>query len=444
MNYTETLSFLYEQLPVFSRIGHPAYKKGLGNIIALCDALDNPQKKIKTIHIAGTNGKGSTSHILASIFQKAGYKTGLLTSPHVIDFRERIRSNGEKIKETFIVNFIQKLLPLIKEKKPSFFELTTAMAFEYFYQEKVNYAIIETGLGGEFDSTNIIVPKICLITNIAYDHQDILGNTLQEISTAKAGIIKPNIPVFIGDIPHETKSIFLEKAAQKQAPLVFSKEAYEITLQHSSLKQNTWLIEDKTQHTKTLLYTDLLGYYQANNIILAMSASMWFVKKGVLAKKHLHEGIKTVKKTIPFLGRWDILSESPLIIADVAHNEHGIQQVISQIYKIQPGNLHILYGMTKEKSIENIFSLLPQNAHYYFTQIQDNIRSKDSEEIQQIGKKYNLQCYSFLTISEALEAVKKKLQTKDTLLITGSIFLVGEVYQQIGKIFTQIKNIFYE
>lgn len=445
MNYSETLSYLYQRLPIFSRVGAIAYKKGLGNIKALCEAIDNPQDNIKTIHIAGTNGKGSTSHMLASIFQTAGYQTGLLTSPHLIDFRERIRINGQKIEEAFVVHFVKKLQPVIEQLNPSFFELTTAMAFEYFYQKKVDYAIVETGLGGEFDSTNIIVPTMCLITNIAYDHQNILGNTLPEIAKAKAGIIKPKIPVFIGDIPIETKSIFVEEAKQQQAPIFFAKEEYEIRLQNSSFKQNTWLLKDKKQNIQTIYHIDLLGHYQAQNILLVISACRWLVSKNILQSQHIYQGIQSVKEKTHLLGRWDILSESPLIVADVAHNEQGIQNVLTQIDDIKPHQrLHILYGMVSDKDIEKVFAILPQNAFYYFTQVSDNVRAKPPIEIEQTAQKYNLQSHSFHTIFEALATIKKDLQQEDILLITGSIFLVGEVYQKIEKIFTQIKHISYE
>jgi len=412
---------------MFSRVGVKAFKADLSNTIRLCKELNNPQEKIKTIHIAGTNGKGSVSHMLAAILQTSGYNTGLYTSPHLKDFRERIKINGEMIPEQFVIDFTEKLKPLIEEIEPSFFEITVAMAFDYFATQKVDIAVIETGLGGRLDSTNIITPLLSIITNIGFDHMNLLGNTLEEIAFEKAGIIKNDIPVVIGETLPETKPIFDNIAAQKKAPITFA-----------SLKRQAsdWLwvknyltVEVSEQHKpdhKTY-QLDLPGIYQAKNLLTVLEACTLLKQSGwKIEEPSIKNALFSVKKLTGLHGRWDVIHFSPKVVLDVAHNTDGIKQLIQQVEVTEHKTLHIIIGMVKDKEIEKILSLLPEKAIYYFTKAHIP-RALSEEELSLKGKKAGLKGKKFTEVNLALKAALDEADADDLIIVCGSVFLVGEV-----------------
>ena len=412
---------------MFSRIGAAALKPDLTNTIRLCEKLGNPHKEIKTIHVAGTNGKGSVSHMLASIFQKAGYKTGLYTSPHLYDFRERIKINGEFISEDAVVSFTNEIKPYMEEIDPSFFEITVAMAFDYFKKEKTEIAIIETGLGGRLDSTNIINPEIAIITNIGYDHVQLLGNTLDKIAYEKAGIIKENTPVVIGESKLETKSVFIGIAQEKKAPLQFSEDAFEIT-SHQSLNNTLQVIvKDKNIELETSYTLDLVGLYQKQNLLTVLTTCKELNKKGwSLPEASIKVGLENVKSTTGFQGRWEIVAEQPKIVLDVAHNEDGIRSVLLQLKETQFNNLHIVTGMVKDKDIDTALKLLPKDASYYFTNASIP-RALPCAELHEIAAKEGLNGNCYLNVDAAISAAKLKANKDDLIVVCGSVFLVGEV-----------------
>lgn len=416
---------------MFSRQGKAAIKPGLDNTIRLCESLGNPQHKFKSIHIAGTNGKGSSSHMLAAIFQQAGYKTGLYTSPHLRDFRERIRINGEMISETEVTDFVSSQSELIKTLEPSFFEVTVAMAFHFFATNKVDIAIIEVGLGGRLDSTNIIKPELSLITNISYDHMNILGETLAQIAGEKAGIIKPNTPVIISQRQSEIESVFKNKAAEMNSKITFSNDEWEIYKNPENLEKTEYLKLEIKQKSKVFgfntLELDLTGTYQLKNLSGVLSA----VKELRNAKYTLNDdaiktALKNVKSLTGLMGRWQTLEKHPLIICDTGHNEDGIREVLSNISLTSYRNLHMVIGMVKDKEIEKILQLLPKNATYYFCQ-PDIARAKPSIELRDEALQYHLTGNSYNKVSEALEAAKANAHAEDLIFIGGSTFVVAEV-----------------
>ena len=427
MNYQQTIDYLYSQLPMFSRIGSAAYKEDLHNTIALCNSFGNPQNKYKTIHIAGTNGKGSTSHILAAILQEAGYKTGLYTSPHIKNFRERIKVNGKMIAEQFVIDFTESTKPITEEIKPSFFELTVAMAFKYFEEEKVDIAVIETGLGGLLDSTNIITPILSIITNIGYDHQNILGNTLEEIAAQKAGIIKQNIPVVIGETLPETIKIFVETAHNKIAAIQFAEEnfiATYIDVEGDLLLCNVQNIQ--TGITEKLR-CGLAGLYQSKNLCTVVAAVDELKKLQInIPETALHKGIEHVKEITGLRGRWEILQQHPTIIADVAHNKDGITQVVNQLNITYPlANIHFVLGFVKDKDVENVLKLFPDNAFFYFTNAHIP-RALPCEELKQKAEAVGLSGNCFDKVNDAVHAAKKIADVKDVIIICGSFFIIAE------------------
>ncbi len=427
MNYQQTIDYLYSQLPMFSRIGSAAYKEDLHNTIALCNSIGNPQNNYKTIHIAGTNGKGSTSHILAAILQEAGYKTGLYTSPHIKDFKERIRVNGKMITEQFVVNFTENTKTITEEIKPSFFELTVAMAFKYFTEEQVDIAVIETGLGGLLDSTNIITPILSIITNIGYDHQNILGTTLPEIAAQKAGIIKQHVPVVIGEALPETKNIFIETAKQKNAAIQFAEEnfiATYIDVEGDLLLCNVQNIQ--TGITEKLR-CGLAGLYQAKNLCTVVAAVDELKKLQIdIPETALHKGIEDVKKITGLRGRWEILQQHPTIIADVAHNKDGIMQVVNQLNITYPlANIHFVLGFVKDKDVDNVLKLFPDNASFYFTNAHIP-RAMPCEELKQKAEALGLNGNCFDNVNDAVDAAKALADNKDVIIICGSFFVIAE------------------
>ena len=427
MNYQQTLEYLLTRLPLFSRIGAAAYKEDITNTVLLCKAAGNPQNKIKTIHVAGTNGKGSTSHMLAAIFQKSGYKTGLYTSPHLKDFRERIKVNGNFIEKDFVVAFVDKMKSVSEKINPSFFELTVVMALQYFQDQKVDIAIIETGLGGRLDSTNVINPELSIITNIGYDHMNILGDTLEKIAFEKAGIIKPNVPVVIGEFLPETKNIFVEKAKECNSKIVFAEDKFNIT--NTVLKNNELEVEvlenDLKKKNKYIL--DLNGIYQQKNLVTLLAATEELSNLGYnLENESIKKALSAVKKITGLHGRWDVIQQNPMIALDVAHNEDGIKQLLSQISLCDYKNLHIVFGIVKDKDADKILSLLPANAEYYFTKAQIH-RALPEDELAEKAKAHKLYGKKYAEVNEALQAAKNNATKEDLIVVCGSVYLVGEV-----------------
>jgi dihydrofolate synthase/folylpolyglutamate synthase len=427
MDYQQTLDYLYSQLPMFSRIGSAAYKEDLHNTIALCKSIGNPQTKFKSVHIAGTNGKGSTSHMLAAILQQAGYKTGLYTSPHLKDFRERIKVNGEMISKDFVIEFAERTRKITATIEPSFFEVTVAMAFEYFAIEKVDIAIIETGLGGRLDSTNIITPILSIITNIGYDHMNILGNTLQEIAHEKAGIIKQNVPVVIGEYLEETKPIFINKAKEMKAPIYFAQEqfaTYDIRYTIYDLKVDVEDVVSKCKETFTL---DLNGLYQIKNLLTVLSAEGILFQHGFTINNEAEKfGYANVKKLTGLHGRWEMIAENPTVILDVGHNEDGIKQILRSKQQFPNSKTHFVIGLVKDKDIDKVLALLPKEASYYFTHAHIP-RALPAHELRDKAAMIGLTGDCFENVNEAINAAKQKANKDDLIIVCGSVFLVGEV-----------------
>lgn len=412
---------------MFSRIGAAAYKADLTNTIRLCNTLGNPQHKFKSIHVAGTNGKGSTSHMLAAILQTAGYKTGLYTSPHLKDFRERIKVNGEMVSEEFVILFTERIRPRIEEIEPSFFEITVAMAFEYFAQQEVDIAIIETGLGGRLDSTNVIVPELSIITNIGWDHMNLLGNSLEEIAAEKAGIIKEKIPVVVGEVIPETISIFEETANEKNAPLSIAERKRHIA--DWNWEKHELVVEVASEHQTDhkIYHLDLQGVYQTKNLLTVLEACSILQQKGwKLDNDAIQQGLKHTKKITGLHGRWEVIHTSPLVVMDVAHNADGIRQLVQQAELISHDQLHIIIGMVKDKDIDRVLSLLPKTANYYFTKAQIPRALPENELMEKAGK-LKLKGDSFPDVNEALEFALQHTHPDDLIIICGSVFLVGEV-----------------
>jgi dihydrofolate synthase / folylpolyglutamate synthase len=427
MDYSQTIDFLFTRLPLFSRIGAAAYKSDLTNILALSELLDHPEQKFKTIHVAGTNGKGSTSHMLAAILQKAGYKTGLYTSPHLHDFRERIRINGHMIPESGVIAFTQRIRGAIDQFEPSFFEITVAMAFDWFAEEKVDIAVIEVGLGGRLDSTNIIRPELSVITNISYDHMDLLGNTLEKIAFEKAGIIKPGVPVVIGEEQAETKEVFLSVAGEHHAPLYFASRKWfpgEWKMEgHLLFVQLT----DTHNNNKKNFHLDLTGLYQLKNVVTVTEAVSILNQKGFnISDAVMQQALKQVKPLTGFHGRWDILHEHPLVVTDVGHNEEGIRVIAQQIENTTHEELHIIIGLVKDKEIEKILRHLPREASYYFTKAQIP-RALPETTLASIAGRTGLKGNAYPFLKDALEAAVLNANPDDMILICGSVFLAAEV-----------------
>lgn len=402
-NYQQTLIWLQDKLPMFQRVGKSAYKGDLTNILSLTSHLNNPQNNYPSIHIAGTNGKGSTSHMLASILQEAGYKTGLTTSPHLKDFRERIRVNGQICSEEFVIDFVEKNAEKIESLDASFFEVSIAMAFDYFAKENVDIAVIETGLGGRLDSTNIITPVLSVITNIGLDHMQFLGETLGEIAGEKAGIIKSNVPVVIGESTEETKEVFLRKSQECNSEIIFA--------------------EEKTYRKYD---SDLKGIYQIKNRRTVLSSIELLRKAGYeISEENIRKGLGNVIKNTGLRGRWDILQENPLVVADSAHNVHGLTEVIKQISETPHQKLHLVLGFVNDKDVGSILKLFPKNAFYYFS-APDVPRKLPVEELKKIVPT-GLNSSFFNSIPEALAQAKINAAPNDFIYIGGSTFVVAEV-----------------
>jgi len=428
MNYAETVDYLFTRLPMYSRIGAAAYRHDLDNTWQLSEFVGNPERRFKSVHIAGTNGKGSTSHMLAAIFQQAGYKTGLYTSPHLKDFRERIRVNGEFIAENAIVDFVERTMALTETIDPSFFELTVVMAFDYFAAQQVDIAIVEVGLGGRLDSTNIITPELSVITNIGYDHMNILGDTLAKIAFEKAGIIKPGVPVVIGETHPETAPIFEQRAHEEQAPIRFADKHHYISDWKYQRHQLVAEVATSPVADDKQFYTlDLPGIYQTRNLLTVLEAVHTLRNKGwIIEQHHVLQALKQVKKLTGLHGRWEIIHQNPDIVLDVAHNEDGIRQLLRQIEVTDHEELHIVLGMVKDKDISRVLSLLPAQGHYYFTRAQIP-RALPENELAAQAAAAGLKGLPYPTVADALAAAKSHARPKDLVVVCGSVFVVAEV-----------------
>lgn len=412
---------------MFSRIGSSAYKKDLTNTLTLCEYLGNPQQQFKAVHIAGTNGKGSVSHMLAAIMQTGGYRTGLYTSPHLKDFRERIKVNGEMISEESVIDFTEKIKPLIEKIEPSFFEITVAMAFDYFAKKKVDIAIIEVGLGGRLDSTNIIIPELSVITNIGWDHMNILGDSLEKIAFEKAGIIKQNVPVVIGEILPETLPVFEGIATERNSPLSIAVHKRQATDWHWANHELIVKVSEEYHTDHKTYHLDLSGIYQVKNLLTALEVCSQLRIKGWRTDEEIiTHGLKHVKKITGLHGRWEVLHESPLVVVDVAHNADGIKQLIQQVELTEHKNLHIILGLVKDKDPEWLLELLPKQATYYFTKA--NIpRAMPEDELLKKALRLGLHGKAVSNVNTALYTASLKAGKDDLILICGSIFLAGEI-----------------
>lgn len=431
MNYQETLNYLYSRLPMYTRIGSAAYREDLHNTIALCNSLGNPQDNFKAIHVAGTNGKGSTSHMMAAIFQQAGFKTGLYTSPHIYNFGERIRVNGKMIDESFVINFTEDIRQFFDEIDPSFFEVTVAMAFKYFSIEKVDIAIIETGLGGRLDSTNIITPILSIITNIGLDHTQILGDTLEKIAFEKAGIIKKNIPVVIGEHLPETLEVFREKAREMHAPISLASELFTATDIQTVANKLSCNIVDKATKKISPYELDLPGMYQAKNLCTVLSGVTRARSAGfIITEENVHRALSNVKGLTGLQGRWDIVQQHPDVIYEVAHNEHGIRQVINQLNQDYPAaTKHFVLGFVKDKDVPHVLDLFPESARFYFTNAHIP-RALSAEKLAEMGSEKNLKGEIFDNVNDALSAALKSALSGDVVMVCGSFFIIAELTSQ--------------
>ena len=399
MTYNETLAYLYAKLPMYQRVGSSAFKKDLTNIIKLCDYLNNPQDKLKSIHIAGTNGKGSTSHILSAIYQSNGYKVGMYTSPHLVDFRERIKLDGIPCSKDFVIDFTQRLKPIIEKIQPSFFEITVAMAFEYFAKKNVDIAIIETGLGGRLDSTNIIQPIASIITSIGFDHMDMLGNTIEQITNEKAGIIKNNTPVIVGKVKEEAHNIISNVSKEKNAPL------------HFYLKGN--------------YRTDLIGEHQQWNIGMALACSKVLEYEFTTNKIKTQEALENVCKLSSFQGRWQIFCKAPLVIGDVGHNEEGLRLITKELAKYSK-KIHFILGFVEDKDLSKIIPILPTNSTYSFVK-PDVIRGMNPDKTKAIFESYSIQGEAFLNLEIAIKNRFEQIPKNELIFVGGSNFIIADL-----------------
>ena len=429
MNYSKSIDYLFRQLPMFQRTGAAAYKANLNNTLKICQILGNPQEKIKAIHIAGTNGKGSTAHMISSILQEAGYRTGLFTSPHLRDFSERIRVNGIPIDKEAIIDFVHYGIAAFGEIKPSFFEYSFGMAMDYFVQKNVDIAILETGLGGRLDSTNVCQPVITLITNIGYDHMQFLGSRLDRIAAEKAGIVKPHIPLVIGETQEKTRNVFNEIAQANQAPIFFADQRIKAntTSSDSGFFKDAKIEITKNGQKPMQVRLPLLGDYQLKNIPGVIQVMDILHEKGyALSEENIKQGLTHVITNTGLQGRWQMLSEKPMVICDTAHNEDGIRAVMKQLNKIEKKKLHIVFGMVNDKKTDAILKLLPLKATYYFCK--PNVpRGLDSMELKKVAEAAGLKGESFPSVKNALEQAKQNAGPDDVIYIGGSTFVVAEV-----------------
>ncbi|MCO6476630.1 MAG: bifunctional folylpolyglutamate synthase/dihydrofolate synthase [Phaeodactylibacter sp.] len=424
--YQETLDFLYSQLPMFQRIGPAAFKKDLNNIRSLCAALGNPERRFPSLHIAGTNGKGSTAHMLAAVLQAAGWRVGLYTSPHYRDFRERIKINGRYITRRQAVEFVDRCRPLFSSIQPSFFEITVAMAFDHFARQKVDIAVIEVGLGGRLDSTNIITPELSVITNISFDHMDFLGDTLPLIAAEKAGIIKPGIPVVVGETQAESRPVFLEKAAAEGAPIIFADQHFRAEEQEAALAHTTYHIYKDGQLLYDNLQLNAHGPYQYKNLQSVLQALEWLPVRFRVSEAQLREGLFRLRERTRLLGRWQVLGEKPTILCDSAHNEAGMELAMKAIQEMPFDGLHIVLGTVKDKDPGKLLRHLPPRAYYYFAR-PDIPRGHDAELLREKAAALGLKGRAYSSVRNALRAARRHAGPESLIYVGGSIFVVAEV-----------------
>ncbi|MCC9135282.1 bifunctional folylpolyglutamate synthase/dihydrofolate synthase [Pontibacter silvestris] len=427
MTYQECLDYLYQQLPMYQRIGNAAFKKSLDNIIALCEELGQPQHQFKTIHVAGTNGKGSSSHMLAAVLQESGYKTGLYTSPHLKSFTERVRINGQELPKKYLVQFVEQYQQLFERVKPSFFEMTVALAFKYFADEKVDIAVIEVGLGGRLDSTNIITPEVSLITNIGLDHQALLGDDITTIASEKAGIIKAGVPVVISTKQEEIEAVFEIRAAKEGAPLYFATDNLRVELIHSDMQQQVFdVFEDGLIYLKDL-EIDLAGIYQRNNLPGVLKVLELLHRNGIcITWEALRKGLANTKSITGLKGRWQALSEKPLTICDTGHNIDGMKQIVLQLKEMHANQVHFVFGAVNDKDITGILDLLPPHYRYYFCQA--NIpRALPVKELLEKAQLVGLNGDAYESVAMAINAAKASAAPDEVIFIGGSTFVVAEI-----------------
>ena len=404
MTYQDTLDWMFSQLPMYQRQGQSAFRKDLSNTIKLVEKLNHPERDFKSIHIAGTNGKGSTSHMIASILQEAGYKVGLYTSPHLKDFRERIKINGKEVSKQFVIGFINRNKSFFNQNSLSFFEMTVGMAFDYFSKKKVDIAVVEVGMGGRLDSTNVITPEVSVITNIGLDHVQFLGNTLEAIASEKAGIIKPNIPVVIGETQNETTAVFKNSAKKNKAKIVFA-----------------------DQQRTNLYQSDLTGSYQSKNIVTVINAIKELQKKGFIIKEnHIKIGLLNVVKNTGLMGRWQIMQTNPKVVCDTGHNKDGLKYVMKQLSTEVFNRLHIVFGVVNDKDLTSIIDLLPKKATYYFCK--PNLpRGLDAQELKKTLNAFGLKGEAYNSVNEAYKRALHEASSNDFIFIGGSTFVVAEI-----------------
>ena len=423
MTYQETIEYLFNSTPLFQNVGKDAYKEGLENTLKLDEYFGYPHRTFKTIHVAGTNGKGSCSHTLAAILQSAGYKVGLYTSPHLVDFRERIRVNGEVISKEYVIDFVEQHRSFFEPLHPSFFELTTAMAFNWFAMQGVDVAVIEVGLGGRLDCTNIISPDLCVITNISFDHIQFLGDTLAKIASEKAGIIKPKIPVVIGEIHPETESIFVNKSDLESAPIHFAQR--ESSVQKAIFTPEGGITYHTTEYP--LLKGQLGGYCQVKNTQTILTAVRILQEKGYhIEKEHVYQGFAEVCRLTGLMGRWQILQEQPKMICDTGHNKAGIEYIVKQLSAQVYRQLRIVLGMVNDKDISGVLAMLPKEATYYFTKASVS-RALSEEKVKELAQQAGLQGNTYPNVEEAVQTACSEAHPDDLIFVGGSTFIVADL-----------------
>jgi dihydrofolate synthase / folylpolyglutamate synthase len=427
MNYRETLHWLFEKLPMYQRIGASAYKADLQNTITLLDLLDNPQHAFRSVHIAGTNGKGSVSHMIAAVLQESGFKTGLYTSPHLKDFRERIRINGQMISEEAVVTFVERHKQAFEQIGLSFFEMTVGMAFDYFRSEKVDVAVVETGMGGRLDSTNLLLPELSIITNIGYDHMQFLGNSLELIAAEKAGIIKKAVPVVIGETQEQTKAVFEQKAAEMGSPIVFADRHFDVSrLNRPGYEYQYFDVWKESSLFIENLPLPLLGHYQEKNLVTAVCALDQLQHTFPVNKNDLYEGLSRVSQMTGLSGRWQVLGRNPLVVADTAHNTEGIGWVIRQVMQQKFNKLHIVLGVVQDKNVDTMLQQLPRSAAYYFCKA-DIPRALDAVALSEIAFGIGLRGEVYNSVYAAFQSARNNAGFDDMIFVGGSTFVVAEV-----------------
>jgi dihydrofolate synthase / folylpolyglutamate synthase len=424
--YQATLDFLYRQLPMFQRIGPAAFKKDLSNTLALCAALGQPQERFPSIHVAGTNGKGSVAHFISAALQASGYRVGLYTSPHYRDFRERIKIDGQYVSRDYVVEFVERYHYLFEQLQPSFFEITVAMAFDYFAQSQVDVAVIEVGLGGRLDSTNVITPELSVITNISFDHMDFLGDTLPQIAAEKAGIIKPGIPVVIGESQPETAPVFIAKAAAEQAPIVFADQRYRAEIQGVNASRAIYDVHRDGHLYLEGLELDALGPYQGKNLQTALQALECLPARWIIPEAALRHGLSDLRQLTSMIGRWQTLGERPAILCDSAHNEAGMELAMAALRQIPHRQLHIVMGTVSDKDPAKLLRQMPREAVYYFAR-PDIPRGLDAEKLRQQAEALGLYGKAYSSVRQALRAARRHADPDDLIYVGGSIFVVAEV-----------------